>query len=136
MGIGEAESDDEQIEDPPIPPAFTADKLCVVDSDYQRVREAFESALCCHFVNAVGIFFSLHWGALSYSCWRLLDIPRISAPLHMAYINLGQQGLHIPLQRDVQEHLHVLRTLGQQWRELLTMLCTTTTQVCTQLLAR
>ena len=132
MGTNEADSDDEQIEDPPIPAAFTAEKLCAVDNDYQKLRVAFESALCCHF----GKFFPSQWGISSYNYRRLLNIPRMSAPIHMAYINLGQQGLRIPLRQNTPEHLCVLCTLGRQWRELLTVLCTTTTQVCTQSLAR
>lgn len=62
MGTGEADSDDEQIEDPPIPPAFTAEELGAVDGDYQKLRAAFESALWYHFGNAAGKFFFLMLG--------------------------------------------------------------------------
>ena len=42
---GKADSDDEQIEDPPIPAAFTAEELVVVNADYQWLRANFSSAL-------------------------------------------------------------------------------------------
>lgn len=88
MGTGEADSDDEQIEHPPIPPAFTAEKLCVVDSEYQRLREAFESALSCHFENAAGNFFFLTLGNF------VLHLPATAQ--YSSYISTNPHGLYQP----------------------------------------
>ena len=55
MGIGKADSDDEQIPDPP---AFTSK----VNLDYRRLKHSFESALSCEFQNAAGKLFFMSLG--------------------------------------------------------------------------
>ena len=59
---GASDSDDEQVADPAIPPAFTDSELLVVQTYHEKLCSAFRSAVVHvhHFTNAAGKTFFYH----------------------------------------------------------------------------
>jgi len=54
------DSDNEQVADPAIPPAFTDSELLVVQTYYEKLCSVFRSAVVHHFTNAAGKMFFYH----------------------------------------------------------------------------
>ena len=50
-----SDSDDEQIPDPAIPPAFSTTELAMVQACYKKLHSAFRSAVAYRFTNAAGV---------------------------------------------------------------------------------
>ena len=55
-----SDSDDEQLPDPAIPPAFSNSELLFVQSYYEKLHNAFRSAVVHRFSNAPGKMFFYH----------------------------------------------------------------------------
>ena len=61
---GVSDSDDEQVPDPAIPPAFSNGELLVVQTYYEKLHDAFRSAVVHRFTNAAGKMFFLPFGGV------------------------------------------------------------------------